>query len=443
MENNYLFTVPYKDLSYWSYGFLAEQSKNVFKYPMEKLGKYLKRYEERVDLIADKLFTRITIKLYGLGIVKRDEALGKDIKTQGQFYIKAGQFIYSNIDARNGAFGIVPKELNNAIITNSFTSFECDTSSLLPEYLVLVLSTNYYMSVFEKISVGTTNRRSVKPEALLNIKIPIPLIEKQQELLDEYNSAIKYAEAIKPICSWLLVEKQMNEFLQLKNTKSEIEGDFLSTIKYSSLLTWDVKNRQGHELFETDKYNSVMLNNLVEINPKLSKQLKDDDTVSFIPMECVSDFDGSVKEYRECKYSTKGFTKFENGDIIWAKITPCMQNGKSAIVDGMKNGVGYGSTEFYVLRRKSDKVLTEYLYYILRSIKVRTQAVNYFSGSAGQQRVRKSFLQELRIPLPSIQEQKELIALLDEKKKEMNDKQAEYQIVRQQAKENFENAIFN
>ena len=186
-----------------------------------------------------------------------------------------------------------------------------------------------------------------------------------------------------------------------------------------------------------------MLNNLVEINPKLSKQLKDDDTVSFIPMECVSDFDGSVKEYRECKYSTKGFTKFENGDIIWAKITPCMQNGKSAIVDGMKNGVGYGSTEFYVLRRKSDKVLTEYLYYILRSIKVRTQAVNYFSGSAGQQRVRKSFLQELRIPLPSIQEQKELIALLDEKKKEMNDKQAEYQIVRQQAKENFENAIFN
>ena len=120
-----------------------------------------------------------------------------------------------------------------------------------------------------------------------------------------------------------------------------------------------------------------------------------------------------------------------------------MQNGKSAIVDGMKNGVGYGSTEFYVLRRKSDKVLTEYLYYILRSIKVRTQAVNYFSGSAGQQRVRKSFLQELRIPLPSIQEQKELIALLDEKKKEMNDKQAEYQIVRQQAKENFENAIFN
>lgn len=438
MANQYLYTVPYKELSKWYIELYLNRRLIKSIYECIQLGKIIFPYGNVVTKDNYNIEIPIVDKIrFSDGKVFFRE---KNETNMNVYYCENGDLLVSKINFHQGAIAI--NSFGLIACTTHYQPYKINTEIVIPEYLLLTLRSEYFIAFISGIKAqGIKNESGY--DFIKELKIPIPPIEKQKELVNEYNSAMKYAEAIKPSCSWRLVEKQMNEFLQLKTTKSEIEGDFLATIKYSSLLTWDVKNRQGYELFETDKYDSVMLNNLVEINPKLSRQLKDDDTVSFVPMECVSDFDGSVKEYRTCKYSTKGFTKFEDGDIIWAKITPCMQNGKSAIVNGMKNGVGYGSTEFYVLRRKSDKVLTEYLYYILRSIKVRTEAVNYFSGSAGQQRVRKSFLQELRIPLPSLQEQKELVALLDEKKNKMNDKQAEYQNIRQQAKQNFETAIFN
>ena len=142
------------------------------------------------------------------------------------------------------------------------------------------------------------------------------------------------------------------------------------------------------------------------INPK-SCTLRDDTEVSFIPMTKVGEhgeFDASeIKNYSEVK---KGFTNFQNGDILFAKITPCMENGKGAIAHNMKNGIGFGSTEFHVLRPDTDKITSEWLYYLTTWKTFRKEAEKNMTGSAGQKRVPKTFLENYVVNLPDIDTQK-------------------------------------
>ncbi len=175
---------------------------------------------------------------------------------------------------------------------------------------------------------------------------------------------------------------------------------------------------------------SIELHNLLHVNPRVNYQgLSDDDLISFIPMEVIDEKNGVISEYRTTIVANnKGFTKFENNDLLWAKITPCMQNGKSAIVRNLENGVGCGSTEFYVLRPKNTNILIEYVHYILRDPKVLESAKNSFGGSAGQQRVSSSYLKSIKIPLPPIEVQKEIINFYTKA-------QTEKQAKEQQAKE--------
>ena len=148
------------------------------------------------------------------------------------------------------------------------------------------------------------------------------------------------------------------------------------------------------------------LGEVCSINPK-SCTLRDDTEVSFIPMTKVGEhgeFDASeIKNYSEVK---KGFTNFQNGDILFAKITPCMENGKGAIAHNMKNGIGFGSTEFHVLRPDTDKITSEWLYYLTTWKTFRKEAERNMTGSAGQKRVPKTFLENYVVNLPDIDTQK-------------------------------------
>ena len=148
------------------------------------------------------------------------------------------------------------------------------------------------------------------------------------------------------------------------------------------------------------------LGEVCSINPR-SYALEDDIEVSFIPMTKVGEhgeFDASeIKNYSEVK---KGFTNFQNGDILFAKITPCMENGKGAIAHNLKNGIGFGSTEFHVLRPDTDKMTSEWLYYLTTWKTFRKEAERNMTGSAGQKRVPKTFLENYVVNLPDIDTQK-------------------------------------
>jgi restriction endonuclease S subunit len=115
----------------------------------------------------------------------------------------------------------------------------------------------------------------------------------------------------------------------------------------------------------------------------------------------------------------KGYTYFRENDVIFAKITPCMENGKSALGFQLQNRIGFGSTEFHVLRARNF-VLPKWIFYFVRRLKFRLQAAENMTGTAGQQRVPKSFLDSYPIQIPPIDKQRKIIAKLDDSRNQIN-----------------------
>jgi len=163
--------------------------------------------------------------------------------------------------------------------------------------------------------------------------------------------------------------------------------------------------------FKSNKFPIYKLSEIAFINPSTSfSKLDDDFEISFVPMEAVSDKNGVIKKYQTKKISeSNGFTRFKENDLIWAKITPCMQNGKSAVIRNTINGYACGSTEFYIIRPKNKNLLIDYVHFLLRDERVLNNAQNYFGGSAGQQRVSKDFLLNFKIPVPPIEIQQQIV----------------------------------
>lgn len=157
------------------------------------------------------------------------------------------------------------------------------------------------------------------------------------------------------------------------------------------------------------------LGDVCELNPKLPKghPLSDETEVSFVPMAAVSEVACSitVSQRRPFAEVRKGYTSFRDNDVLFAKITPCMENGKAAIARNLVGGFGFGSTEFHVLRAKTD-VLPEWLHFYVRQAAFRQEAKRNFTGTGGQQRVPVSFLANSELPLPPLPEQRRIVDLL-------------------------------
>ena len=152
------------------------------------------------------------------------------------------------------------------------------------------------------------------------------------------------------------------------------------------------------------------LGDVCKINPKKTDdtKLKPDLQVSFVPMPAVSEkgeIDPSeIKVYDEVK---TGFTYFREDDVLFAKITPCMENGKGAIAKGLCNGIGFGSTEFHVLRPIGNISNSYWIYAVTSFEQFRVDAASNMTGSAGQRRVPASFLESYRVSIPPIELQNE------------------------------------
>ncbi|HJH25669.1 MAG TPA: hypothetical protein C5S37_02610, partial [Methanophagales archaeon] len=182
------------------------------------------------------------------------------------------------------------------------------------------------------------------------------------------------------------------------------------------------------------------LGDICLINPpkKEVKDVSDDLEVSFVPMSFVDDIEGAIKkqEIKKLAEVRRGYTYFKENDVLFAKITPCMENGKAAIAKNLKNGIGFGSTEFHVIRA-SEKALSEFIFYYIRRPLFRREAASKMSGTAGQLRVPKSFLEDYEIPLPSIEIQQKIVARLDAFFEHYNELKKE----KQKAKEKYEQIL--
>jgi type I restriction enzyme S subunit len=146
-----------------------------------KIGDFLHRHKDTVELQDDAEYSRVTIKLYHKGVCLRDKVLGSDVKASKMFRVRAGQFILSRIDARNGAFGIIPDELDGAVVTNDFLAFDVDERIIRKEFFHLFTRSASFADACVRASTGTTSRIRLDEQKFLDFPIELPPLNEQND----------------------------------------------------------------------------------------------------------------------------------------------------------------------------------------------------------------------------------------------------------------------
>lgn len=166
----------------------------------------------------------------------------------------------------------------------------------------------------------------------------------------------------------------------------------------------------GQAMHERAGWISVPLRDVAEINPRKSVDLEMTDAVTFVPMAAVDETTGMITDgiERPLTEVRSGFTQFRENDVIVAKITPSMENGKAAVATDLANSVGFGSTEFHVIRSKG-ALLPDFIWRFVRQQSFRDEARKVMSGAVGQQRVPAEFLKSYIVPLPPLAEQRRIV----------------------------------
>ncbi len=268
-----------------------------------------------------------------------------------------------------------------------------------PNRTVLAGYIKYAFDHFIEQGTGTSIPQLTVP-MLKDKFIPVPPLAEQQRIVDRIERMFLKLDEVK--------ENVQNVIYGFENRKSAILHK-----AFNGELTAKWRKENG---ISFASWGNVVMDDVCVINPpKLNtKDLDDNLKVSFVPMASLSEIYGEIidSQIRLLKDVKSGFTSFKEGDVVFAKITPCMENGKCAIVGKLVNNIGYGTTEFYVFRC-GEKLFNRYLYHILRHKSFRDKAKAEMTGAVGQQRVPKSFLQKYSLYLPSYDEQIEIVRILD------------------------------
>ena len=262
--------VKFNELSNWSVAHLLQNHFNYNKdFELVKIGSFLKRNKTQIIVDDNTTYKRVTIKLYNGGVFLRDTEIGKNIGTKKQFSIKEGQFLLSKIDARNGAFGIATNEVDGAIITADFLAFDIDTSKINPDFLVLITTTKKFMQFAQSASSGTTGRQRIDESKFLNTKIPLPKLDIQKQIVENYQNKINLANEQGQKAENL--EKNIEEYLysELGIIKLEIltkdESSVLKFVTFKDIINcWGYENNNQIKI-ESTKYKVLKLINICNI----------------------------------------------------------------------------------------------------------------------------------------------------------------------------------
>lgn len=263
----------------------------------------------------------------------------------------------------------------------------------------------FHYLIYQKEAFINKSKGGAQPnlsqEIIKKHEIPLPPIKEQQRIVNRIESLFVKLDRAKEL---------------IENTLAQFEQNKMAILHKAFIGELTAKWRKENNIDLSSWENGILMD-FCKINPKKinTKEFDDDMIVSFIPMPCVSDIWGKIvkKELRKLGEVKKGYTNFFEGDVLFAKITPCMENGKSAIVDKLENDIGFGSTEFYVLRCDENKLNNKYLHYFVRQKTFRDEAKGEMTGAVGQQRVPKTFLENYKMKVPTIKEQQEIVNILD------------------------------
>jgi type I restriction enzyme S subunit len=244
-----------------------------------------------------------------------------------------------------------------------------------------------------KLSVSTA-QPVISGSKIYAYEVLIPPPAEQHQIVDKIEEL--FSELDKGIESLKTAQQQLKVYRQAV-LKWAFEGKLTNeNVKDGELPGWEWVN----------------IDTVADVNPKIPDKegISDLLEIQFLPMKLVEAITGQVHltEIRKFGEVKKGYTPFINNDVIFAKVTPCMENGKIAVVNNLKNEIGFGSSEFHVIRSKGN-IKSKYIFHFLIQERFRSEAANAMTGAVGLRRVPKQFIENYLIPLPKLQEQELII----------------------------------
>ena len=439
-----------KDIPNWSVQYADEEDLGFTKkFPMARIGSFLVKSRDIIEVQDDVEYKQVTLKINNGGVVPRNNGAtlkGSKIGTKRQHVIHAGQFILSKIDARNGAYGIVPSELEGAIVTNDFPVFDVDTKKIIPQFLVLVSTTNKFVEFARKCSSGTTNRKRIDIDAFLNQQIPLPSIEEQVKILSEYNKRILLSKDILKYKKELGLQKEgyLKRILKFEYKKNSHKG-LLNFIFFRRIVRWDVQyfssDYQVFSQYETRTLGDSLSFFMKDHNSSLRIETNKcpNKTFHYIGMENILKEEGrllNMPAVKGCDIKSQT-VRIPKGFMIYGKLRPYLN--KYWVNDTDIEDI-VCSSEFFCFK-PSESFNQDYFKYILSSYIIQEQISDAMTG-ARMPRIDENIFKQIIIPIPPISIQNNIAEALKDIDKQMIQMKDKADYLQREAFVSFQNTLF-
>ena len=375
----------------------------------------------------------------------------KDIDT---YLLKSNDILFARTGGTVGKSYLVKVVPEDAIYAGYLIRTRY-SALLCPEFLKYFMETELYWSQLRNGTIATA-QPNCNGKTLAHMLVPLPPQNEQKRIVKkldkimayvvQYNNVYNYTEKLNEEFPELLKKSILQEAVQGKLVPQDPSDEPASVLleriraEKERLIQEGKIKRDKHEsvIFRRDNshyekldgiecciddeipfeipesWEWIRLGSLFTINPR--NNIADDRIVGFMPMPLLKDgFNNShTYEKRLWKDVKNGFTHFADNDVVIAKITPCFQNRKSAVIHDLPSGYGAGTTELHVLRDYTKKLYMPYFLMICKTHAFVQNGMKNFSGTAGQQRVGKEFIFNYLVPLPPVNEQKRIVEKIND-----------------------------
>lgn len=340
------------------------------RWPSVPLGELLWPNTDRVQLDPDQTYAQVTARLWGKGLALRGRVKGSEIAAAQQNRVSTNQFVISKIDARHGAFGIVPAELDGAVVSNDFPAFNVDPDKALPEFVAWVARTGWFIAICKSASEGSTNRVRLKESRFLAQSIPLPTITEQQAIVNRLDQAAAAIAA-------------------RRNAATAVASEVEATLRaaFARIIADAPRVAMG------------------EIAPLVRRPIVIDPD-AFYPELGVRSFGKGLfikPDLVGSELTWQSLYRIEAGDLVFSNIKAW--EGAFAVAECEHHGK-HGSHRYLTCVPDSDRATAHFLWHYLQSEEGIYQVGQASAGSADRNRtLATKRLQAIKVPVPSLDAQ--------------------------------------
>ncbi len=444
----FLHFVQYAAIRNWSVQYMIDSDFGYSdKYSLVRIGSFLKRNRNVIDIDDDVEYKQVTVRTNNGGVCLRDKKKGKDIGTKKQNLVSKGQYIVSKIDARNGAFGIIPNELDGAIVTNDFPVFDVDNTIINTEFLLLVTTTKPFVAFAQSCSSGTTNRRRIDIDKFLEQEIPLPSLEEQNILVSAYSDIIGNASSLQQSIvredeEWKCYVRN-SLFTDRSHEKEKRAGMYLQFIHFKEVTEWGIeKIKKQADNGLASKYDILHIKDVCKVNsggtPSRTNKSYYQGNIPWIKTgevlnEIIFDTEEHISEDAISHSSARVYPK---GSLIIAMYGQGDTRGRTA-----KLGVDASTNQACAVLHHIDNgvILTDYLWDYIQSM---YDDLRSLASGTNQPNLNAEKIKNYMLPIPPKEIQEEIVSYVSAAKARIRELQAKAVSLKNQALQDFEHTLF-